>query len=115
MILRAFSSGCSALTGLEAIANGVPAFKPPKSKNAATTIAWMAGILATFFVGLTMPWALFVFAVVILGGLRCVSLLIYGEKRQKVDHPSHKLADLRLRLNAIVSRAQREQQRKLAE
>jgi len=39
LILRAFSSGCSALTGLEAIANGVPAFKPPESKNAATTIA----------------------------------------------------------------------------
>ena len=45
LVLRAFSSGCSALTGLEAIANGVPAFKPPESKNAATTIAWMAGIL----------------------------------------------------------------------
>ena len=59
LILRAFSSGCSALTGLEAIANGVPAFKPPESKNAATTIAWMAGILATFFVGLTMLAHLF--------------------------------------------------------
>lgn len=54
LILRAFSSGCSALTGLEAIANGVPAFKPPESKNASTTIAWMAGILGTFFIGLTV-------------------------------------------------------------
>ena len=46
LVLRAFSSGCSALTGMEAIANGVPAFKPPESKNAATTIAWMAAIIA---------------------------------------------------------------------
>jgi amino acid transporter len=54
LVLRAFSSGCSALTGMEAIANGVPAFKTPQSKNAATTIAWMATIIATFFVGLTL-------------------------------------------------------------
>ena len=54
LVLRAFSSGCSALTGMEAIANGVPAFKPPESKNAATTIAWMAGIIAVFFLGLTI-------------------------------------------------------------
>ena len=53
LILRAFSSGCSALTGIEAIANGVPSFNPPESKNAATTIGWMAAILSTFFVGLT--------------------------------------------------------------
>jgi amino acid transporter len=59
LILRAFSSGCSALTGLEAIANGVPAFKPPESKNAAITIGWMAGILATFFLGLTILAHLF--------------------------------------------------------
>ncbi len=54
LVLRAFSSGCSALTGLEAIANGVPAFKPPESRNASTTIAWMAVTLGTFFVGLTV-------------------------------------------------------------
>ena len=54
LILRAFSSGCSALTGLEAIANGVPAFEPPESKNAAVTIGWMAAILGSFFVGLTV-------------------------------------------------------------
>jgi amino acid transporter len=54
LVLRAFSSGCSALTGMEAIANGVPAFKAPESKNAATTIAWMATIIASFFVGLTV-------------------------------------------------------------
>ncbi|MDQ3113103.1 MAG: amino acid permease, partial [Actinomycetota bacterium] len=39
LILRAFSSGCAALTGVEAISNGVPAFRKPKSKNAATTLA----------------------------------------------------------------------------
>ncbi len=54
LILRAFSSGCSALTGMEAIANGVPAFEPPETKNAATTIAWMAAIIASFFLGLTV-------------------------------------------------------------
>jgi len=54
LVLRAFSSGCSALTGLEAIANGVPAFKPPESKNASITIGWMAATLGTFFIGLTV-------------------------------------------------------------
>ncbi|HEX5939128.1 MAG TPA: APC family permease, partial [Dehalococcoidia bacterium] len=54
LILRAFSSGSAALTGIEAISNGVPAFKPPESRNAATTLAIMAAILATLFVGLTV-------------------------------------------------------------
>lgn len=53
LILRAFSSGCSALTGIEAIANGVPAFKPPESRNAATTMTWMASILAVSVLGIT--------------------------------------------------------------
>lgn len=53
LVLRAFSAGSAALTGIEAMANGVPAFKPPESKNAATTLVWMAAILATFFLGLT--------------------------------------------------------------
>ncbi|HEV7725407.1 MAG TPA: APC family permease [Modestobacter sp.] len=52
-VLRAFASGCTALTGVEAIANGVPAFRPPKSKNAATTLALMGGIAATMFAGVT--------------------------------------------------------------
>jgi amino acid transporter len=52
-VLRAFASGCTALTGVEAIANGVPAFRPPKSRNAATTLALMGGIAATMFVGVT--------------------------------------------------------------
>ena len=59
LILRAFASGCSALTGLETVANGVPAFKPPESKNAATTMAWMAAILAVFFIGATVLAHLF--------------------------------------------------------
>jgi amino acid transporter len=51
--LRAFASGCTALTGVQAIANGVPAFKPPKSRNAATTLAVMGGLAATMFAGVT--------------------------------------------------------------
>jgi amino acid transporter len=53
LILHAFASGCTALTGVEAISNGVPAFKEPSSKNAATTMLWMAGILGTLFLGLS--------------------------------------------------------------
>src|SRR3954465_4841251 len=53
LLLRAFASGAVALTGTEAIATGVPAFKPPESKNAATTLLAMAGILAVLFVGIT--------------------------------------------------------------
>jgi len=54
LVLRAFSSGSAALTGVEAISNGVPAFRPPESRNAATTLAWMAGILAFLFLGVTI-------------------------------------------------------------
>ena len=51
LLLGAFSNGCVALTGTEAISNGIPAFKQPESKNAATTLAWMAALLATMFIG----------------------------------------------------------------
>ena len=51
--LRAFASGCTALTGVEAISNGVPAFRTPKSKNAASTLALMGSIAVTMFVGVT--------------------------------------------------------------
>jgi amino acid transporter len=51
LLLRAFSSGCAALTGVEAISNGVPAFRKPKSKNAATTLAMMGLIAVTMFCG----------------------------------------------------------------
>ncbi len=53
LLLRAFSSGCTALTGVEAISNGVPAFKPPEARNAGITMIWMAVILGTLFVGIT--------------------------------------------------------------
>lgn len=53
LLLRAFAAGTVAMTGTEAIANGVPVFKPPESQNAATTLTWMSAILAFFFVGLT--------------------------------------------------------------
>jgi hypothetical protein len=51
--MRAFASGAVALTGTEAIATGVPAFKPPESQNAARTLAVMAVLLAVLFVGIT--------------------------------------------------------------
>src|SRR5215472_13983427 len=53
LLLRAFSSGCTALTGVEAISNGVPAFRKPKSKNAATTLAMLGLIAVTMFAGVT--------------------------------------------------------------
>ncbi|MFG3259829.1 APC family permease [Streptomyces sp. NPDC048172] len=53
LVLRAFSSGCTALTGVEAISNGVPAFRKPKSRNAATTLAAMGALALTMFVGVT--------------------------------------------------------------
>src|SRR5262249_59178186 len=49
----AFSSGCTALTGVEAISNGITAFREPKSRNAAATMAWMAAILGAMFLGIT--------------------------------------------------------------
>ncbi|MET0976781.1 MAG: APC family permease [Leifsonia sp.] len=53
LLLRSFASGCSALTGVEAIANGVPAFRLPKVKNAQATLVIMGGIAITLFAGLT--------------------------------------------------------------
>lgn len=53
IILRAFSSGTTALTGVEAISNGIMAFKEPRSKNAAITLLWMSAILGTLFLGIT--------------------------------------------------------------
>jgi amino acid transporter len=52
LLLRTFSSGCAALTGVEAISNGVPAFKPPKSKNAATTLMLLGVIAIVMLVGI---------------------------------------------------------------
>jgi amino acid transporter len=53
IVLRAFSQGCTALTGVEAVSNGVPNFREPKSKNAAQTLAIMGGITITMFAGIT--------------------------------------------------------------
>jgi amino acid transporter len=52
LLLKGFSSGAVALTGVEAISNGVPAFRRPESKNAATTLLWMGVILGTLFMGI---------------------------------------------------------------
>ncbi|TAL13670.1 MAG: APC family permease [Frankiales bacterium] len=53
LALRAFASGCTALTGVEGIANGVPAFRRPKARNAATTLALMGAIAGAMFIGIT--------------------------------------------------------------
>jgi amino acid transporter len=53
LALRAFASGCTALTGVEALAGGVPAFRAPKSANAARTLAMMGALAVTMFVGIT--------------------------------------------------------------
>ena len=53
LLLHAFSSGTAALTGIEAISNGIMAFKEPRSKNAGITLIWMAAILATLFLGIS--------------------------------------------------------------
>jgi amino acid transporter len=52
LLLRAFSSGCATLTGIEAVSNGIPAFRPPESKNASITLIWMAAILGATSLGM---------------------------------------------------------------
>lgn len=52
ILLRAFAAGCTALTGIEAVSNGVQAFKAPEPDNASVTLRWMAGILAFLFLGI---------------------------------------------------------------
>ena len=59
LLLGAFSNGCTALTGIEAISNGVPAFKKPEAQNAATTLVWMAVLLTTMFLGTSVMAYLF--------------------------------------------------------
>jgi amino acid transporter len=53
LLLHAFSSGTSALTGIEAISNGITAFKEPRSRNAGITLIWMSAILATLFLAIS--------------------------------------------------------------
>jgi amino acid transporter len=59
LLLGAFANGCAALTGIEAISNGVQAFKQPESKNAATTLSWMAALLIVMFMGASVLGYLF--------------------------------------------------------
>jgi amino acid transporter len=59
LLLRSFAGGSVALTGVEAIANGVPAFKPPEAKNAANTMTMMAILLGVLFIGITVIADLF--------------------------------------------------------
>ena len=54
VLLTAFSNGCTALTGVEAVSNGVPAFRPPESRNAAATLVAMAVLAITMFIGITL-------------------------------------------------------------
>jgi amino acid transporter len=62
LLLRAFATGCSAMTGVEAISNGIPAFQKPETRNAATTLTWMAVILGALFFGITVLAMTFPFA-----------------------------------------------------
>jgi amino acid transporter len=54
LLLTAFSNGCTAMTGVEAVSNGVPAFKPPEARNAAATMLMMAVLSITMFIGITL-------------------------------------------------------------
>jgi hypothetical protein len=53
-LLTAFSNGCTAMTGVEAVSNGVPAFRPPESRNAASTLVAMAVVAISMFIGITL-------------------------------------------------------------
>lgn len=53
LVLKAFAGGCTAMTGTEAISNGIPAFRPPESKNAAATLVYMAFVLGFLFLGIS--------------------------------------------------------------
>ncbi len=82
LLLKAFAGGSVALTGVEAIANGVPAFQPPESKNAANTMSAMSILLAILFIGLTLVAIQFAVLPTQEGGASVVALAaqaIYGE------------------------------------
>ncbi len=53
LLLRAYAAGCTALTGVEAVSDGVPAFKPPEAHNARIVMAWLGAISVTMFLGIT--------------------------------------------------------------
>jgi amino acid transporter len=80
MVLRAFSSGCAALTGIEAVSDAVPLFREPKAKNAKATLLLMAGILATLFFGVS--YLVYVHNVTHVEGVTLISQLnkiIFGD------------------------------------
>ncbi|MBC7693229.1 MAG: APC family permease [Methylotenera sp.] len=80
LLLRAFSSGCAALTGIEAISNGIPVFQEPSQKNAKLTMMWMSVILGSLFLGITL--LAHVYGVVPGEGQTAVSLLsrkVFGQ------------------------------------
>jgi len=82
LLLKAFAGGSVALTGVEAIANGVPAFKPPEAKNAANTMSAMAVLLGVLFVGLTIVTVQYAILPTTDGGASVVALAAgatYGE------------------------------------
>ena len=82
LLLKAFAGGSVALTGVEAIANGVPAFKPPESRNAANTMTAMAVLLGVLFVGLTVVAVQFGVRPTEEGGPSVVSMIagaVFGE------------------------------------
>jgi len=54
LLLTAFANGCTAMTGVEAVSNGVPAFEPPEAKNASAVLVWMATLAILMFVGITV-------------------------------------------------------------
>jgi amino acid transporter len=77
LVLKAFASGSVALTGVEAIANGVPAFKPPEAKNAGNTMAAMAILLGVIFIGVSV--VAYAYSVVpSIGGFPSVISLVAG-------------------------------------
>jgi amino acid transporter len=53
LVLRAFAAGCTALTGVEAVSDGVPAFKPPEAHNARVVLTWLGILLIVLFLGMT--------------------------------------------------------------
>ncbi len=73
LLLRAFAGGSVALTGVEAIANGVPAFKPPESKNAANTMSAMAILLGVIFIGIAIVGVAYGFQPTSEGGPTAIS------------------------------------------
>jgi len=115
LLLTAFANGCTAMTGVEAISNGVPAFKKPESKNAATTLVWMAIIAITMFIGTTvlahafrvMPTAaesgVSQLARAIFGGARPATTRCRLPRRDPGSGCQHAYADFP-RLSSIVAR-----------